>query len=268
MSAELNSASLPIYVPTSWAGVVPETEQAYDIRAARIGKGRRTAAFSRANAILCDGTSKIEFFVQEMTLGIGISGTTSQARYTRDFYAHNLTLPSLTIKGQCLDQGDYGVLTEFIHKAQKKAVGNAANNITQLEIKGGGFEVRHPKETLGEGTMKGPHKRTCVQGFVQRIERKHKRGEYAPIFDFNFSIAQSFAGIYEGISASVFENQQTSWVSVLEGLTTPYQPTYSKQETATGSKPKATPAPLPESPPELKEAELVPQLPGGGGFSG
>jgi len=253
MSAELNSASFPLYVPTSWVGVAPETEQAYDIRATRISKDRRIAAFSRANAILCDGTSKVEFFVQEITLGVGISGTTSQARYTRDFYAHNIMLPSLTVKAQCLDQGDYGVLTEFIHQAQKKAVGNAANNITQLEVKGGGIKVNRP-------IMKGPHKRTCVQGFVLRIERKYKKGEYAPIFSFNFSIAQSFAGIYEGVAASVYENQQTSWVSVLEGLTTPYQPTYSKQETATNSKPKSNPPPLSEAPPEPK-VELVSSLP-------
>jgi hypothetical protein len=265
MSAELNSASFPLYPnngteePSSWAGVVPASQQAYDIRAARISEGRRAAAFSRANAILCDGTSKIEFFVQEMTLNVGISGTTSQARYTRDFYAHNIVLPSLTVKAQCLDQGDYSVLTEFIHQAQKKAVGNAANNITQLEINGGGIKVNR-------SIMKGEHERTCVQGFVPRIERKYKKGEYAPIFSFEFSIAQSFAGIYKGISASVFENQQTSWVSVLEGLTTPYQPTYVQQETATNSKPISKVSPLPETPPEPNKLVSALPVPGEGGL--
>jgi hypothetical protein len=256
--AEFNSASLPIYVPTSWAGVVPETEQAYDIRAARISEGRRTAAFSRANAVLCDGISKVVFFVSELTLDVGINGTTSQGRYTRDFYAHNIVLPSLKVKAQCLDQGDYGVLVEFIHQAQKKAVGNAANNTTQLEVNGGGIKVNRP-------IVKGPHKRTCAQGFVPRIERKYKQGEYAPIFSFNFTIAQSFAGIYEDVAASVFENEQKSWISILEGLTTPYQPTYHKQETAANSKPKSQPVATPE-PPKLKEAEIVEGLPGGGGF--
>lgn len=253
MSAEFNSASLPIYVPTSWAGVVPETEQAYDIRAARIGEARRTAAFARANGVLSDGISKVLFFVSELTLNIGISGTTSQARYTRDFYAHNIVLPSLKVKAQCLDQGDYGVVTEFIHQAQKKAVGNAANNTTQLEINGGGIKVRR-------AIMKGPHKRTCAQGFIPRIERKYKQGEYAPIFTFNFTVAQSFEGIYEDVAASVFENEQESWVSILEGLTTPYQPTYRKQETATNSNPKSHPSTPPESPSEPK-VELVQELP-------
>lgn len=258
MPAEFNSSSLPLYVPTSWAGVVPETEQAYDIRATRISASRREAAFGRANGVLCDGTSKVLFFVSELTLNVGISGTTSQGRYTRDFYAHNIVLPSFTVKGQCLDQGDYGVLVEFIHQAQKKAVGNSANNTTQLEIKGGGLKVNR-------AIMKGPHKRTCAQGFIPRIERKNRKGEYAPIFTFNFTIAQSFDGIYEDIAASVFENEQSSWISILEGLTTPYQPTYKKQETAANSKPKAQPAPLPEAPPQPKP-ELVEPLPGGGPF--
>lgn len=258
MSAEFNSASLPIYVPTSWAGVVPETEQAYDIRATRISEARRTAAFAQANGVLSDGISKVLFFVSELTLNIGISGTTSQARYTRDFYAHNIVLPSLKVNAQCLDQGDYGVVTEFIHQAQKKAVGNAANNTTQLEINGGGIKVRR-------AIMKGPHKRTCAQGFIPRIERKYKQGEYAPIFTFNFTVAQSFEGIYEDVAASVFENEQASWVSILEGLTTPYQPTYRKQETATNSNPKSQPSTPPESPSEPK-VELVQGLPGGGVF--
>jgi hypothetical protein len=258
MPAEFNSASLPIYVPTSWAGVVPETEQAYDIRATRISESRRTAAFSRADGVLCDGVSKVLFFVLELSLDVGISGTTSQGRYTRDFYAHNIVLPSLKVKAQCLDQGDYGVLVEFVHQAQKKAVGNAANNTTQLEVKGGGIRVNNP-------IMRGPHKRTCAQGFIPRIERKYKKGEYAPVFSFNFAISQSFDGIYEDIAASVFENEQSSWVSILEGLTTPYQPTYRKQETATNSKPKSQPSPTPEPSPTPK-VELVSKLPGAGGF--
>jgi hypothetical protein len=78
-------------------------------------------------------------------------------------------------------------------------------------------------------------------------------------------IAQSFAGIYEDVAASVFENEQSSWVSILEGLTTPYQPTYKKQETAANSKPKSQPT-QPSTPPEEPKAELVQQLPGGGPF--
>lgn len=260
--AEFNSNSLPIYTPTSWAGVVPETEQAYDIRATRISEAQRTAAFAQANGVLCDGTSgdkeasKVEFFVSELSLDIGINGTTSQGRYTRDFYAHNIVLPSLKVKAQCLDQGDYGVLVEFIHQAQKKAVGNSANNTMQLEIKGGGLKVNR-------AIMKGPHKRTCAQGFIPRIGRQYKQGKYAPIFSFNFTVAQSFSGIYEDVAASVFENEQSSWVSILEGLTTPYQPTYKKLETATNSKPRSRPiTPAPEEP----KVELVQALPGSGGF--
>ena len=258
MPSEYNSAALPIYVPTSEAGVVPPTQDAYDIRATRISDARRAAAFDRANAVFCDGESKVEFFVSEMTLDLGLSGNTSQGRDTRDFYAHNIILPSLKIKAQCLDQGDYGVLVEFIHQAQRRAVGNAANNTTQLEVKGGGFKLNHP-------IMRGPHKRTCVQGFVPRIERRYKQGEYAPIFEFAFVVAQSFEGIYEDVKASVYENEQASWISILQGLTTPFQPVF-QEETTKGTKPTSTPPPQPTPAPEPTGPPLVEPFPGGGPF--
>lgn len=245
MPSEYNSASLPIYVPTSEAGVVPETEQGYDIRAVRISESRRAAAFERANAILCDGKSKVEFFVSEMTLDFGLAGTTSQGRLTRDFYAHNIIMPALKIKAQCLDQGDYGVLIEFVHQAQVNAVKNAANNTTQLEVKGGKFgELQPPIRPI----MRGPHKRTCVQGFIPRIERRYKSGEFAPIFEFSFTVAQSFEGLYQEVEASVYENEQASWVSILEGLKGAFQPVF-EEATATNSKPTSTPPAQPTPPP-------------------
>jgi hypothetical protein len=256
MPSEYNSALLPTYVPTSEAGVVPETEQAYDIRAARISGERREAAFASANAILCDGQTKVEFFVSELVIGLGLAGDTSQGRLTQDFYAHNIILPSFTVHAQCLDQGDYSVLVEFVHQAQVRAVKNAANNVTQLEIKGGGFKVVNP-------IMKGPHKRTCVQGFIPRIERRYKAGVYAPLFEFPFTVARSFEGLYEDVEASVYENAQASWISILQGLTTPFVPVF-QEETAKNSKPTGTP-PAQASEPE-EPNELIPPLPGGGPF--
>lgn len=258
MPSEYNSAGLPIYVPTNEAGIVPETEQAYDIRAVRISEGRRQAAFERANAILCDGEHKVEFFVSEMKLDLGLAGSTAQGRLTRDFYAHNIILPALQIKAQCLDQGDYSVLVEFVHQAQVRAVKNAANNTTQLEVKGGGFKVVNP-------IMKGPHKRTCVQGFVPRIERRYKAGVYAPMFEFPFTVARSFEGLYEDVEASVYENEQASWISILQGLTGPFTPVF-QEATAKNSKPTSTPPaqPTPSEPEEPNR--LIPPLEGGHGF--
>lgn len=260
MPSEYNSASLPVYVPTSEAGVVPETQQAYDIRATRISDERRTAAFERANAILCDGEHKVEFFVSEIMLDLGLAGNTSQGRLTRDFYAHNIILPSFKVKAQCLDQGDYGVLVEFVHQAQVRAVKNAANNTTQLEVKGGGV-IR--AEEMKRPIMKGPHKRTCVQGFIPRIERRYKAGVYAPLFEFPFTVACSFEGLYEDVEASVYENEQASWISILQGLTGPFQPTF-QEETAKNSKPTSTPPAQPTEPEEPNK--LVEPLPGGGPF--
>ncbi len=258
MPSEYNSAGLPLYVPTSEAGIVPETQQAYDIRATRISQERRAAAFGSANAVLCDGETKVEFFVSEMILDLGLAGNTSQGRLTRDFYAHNIILPSLKIKAQCLDQGDYGVLVEFVHQAQVRAVKNAANNVTQLEVKGRGFKIVNP-------IMRGPHKRTCVQGFIPRIERRYKKGEYAPIFPFSFTVARSFEGLYEDVEASVYENEQASWVSILEGLKGAFTPVF-QEATATNSKPTKAPPVQPQPSTPEEPNRLIPPFPGGGVF--
>jgi hypothetical protein len=160
------------------------------------------------------------------------------------------------IKAQCLDQGDYGVLCEFIHQTQKKAVGNSADNVTQIEILGGGLHVKYPAEK--RPIMRGVHKRVCAHGFIPRIERKYVKGVYAPIFTFQFTVLQEFEGIYHDTAASVHENEQETWVAILEQAgSAPYSPTFPKEQTATNSKPQSAPSLTPGQLPtaeDLKKA--------------
>ena len=243
MPAEFNSASLPLYEPTSWAGVVPDTQDAYDIRAVRISEGRRKAALARANGILCDGETKVRFFVTDMSLDVGLSGNTSQGRYTRDFYAHNIMLPALRVTAMCLDQGDYGVITEFVHQAQKKTVGNGAYNRTQLEVLEGWSAPRERRGNLASErpSWKGSHKRTSAQGFIRAMKRRYVKGEYAPKFEFEFTVAQAYEGIYEDNSATVYEHLQKSWNTILQGLTIAKNPTVGKAEPAKNTKQNSNP---------------------------
>lgn len=243
MPAEFNSTALPFYVPTSWAGVVPDTDDGYAIRAVRISEARREAALARANGILCDGETKVRFFVTNVVLDVGLSGNTSQARYTRDFYAHNIMLPALKVSAIVLDQGDYGVITEFIHQAQRKSVGNGAYNRTQLEILEGWAIPHERKGTLASErpNTHGSHKRTCAQGLIKSIKRKYTQAEFAPKFTFEFTVAQAFEGIYEDSSASVYEHLQKDWNTILQGLTIAKNPTVGKAETAKNSKPESNP---------------------------
>jgi hypothetical protein len=236
MPAEFNTAGLPFYTPTSWAGVVPDTQDAYDIRAVRISDARRATALARANGILSDGETKVRFFVTDLVLDVGLSGNTAQGRYTRDFYAHNIMLPALKISAVCLDQGDYGVITEFVHQAQKKSVGNGAYNRTQLEVMEG-WAIPHERA----GRTHGTHKRTCAQGFIRAMKRRYVKGEYAPKFDFEFTVAQAFEGIYEDNSANVYEHLQKSWNTILQGLTINKNPTVGKAAPATNTKPNPDP---------------------------
>src|ERR1700691_3123398 len=99
-----NSQELPDYVPNGSSGVEPGVDQGYDIQAVRLTPERRRLALGHANGILSDGSFKVAFFVSKVKLGLGLSGSTGQGRYTRDFYPRNLIVPEYQITAQCLDQ--------------------------------------------------------------------------------------------------------------------------------------------------------------------
>ncbi len=218
-----NSSNLPFYTHNdTMAGdslVSPTVSAGYDIRAVRISEARRQAALARANGSLSNSREKVVFFVKKVTEDTGIVGQTAQGRRTRDFYPHNIEMPSLTIIAQVLDQQDYATVVEFVHTMQQEAVGNVrAGNLMQFDLNGptsglGNFHRR------GEGsvtTMKGRHKPICAQGFVESIDRKHGKDEFAPIFQFTFLMAHEFDGIATDVAS--YEVEQESWWEVLNGL--------------------------------------------------
>jgi hypothetical protein len=229
-----NSQALPFFTPDASAGasvVSPATDTGYDIRATRLGDARRTAALSRANGALSNSREKVLFFVNEIKIDLGISGSTGQGRRTRDFYPHNIIMPSYVVEGHCLDQQDYGTLVEFVHKLQQEAVGNVrAGNLTQLDVLKGGIKTRRP-------IMRGVRKPICAQGFVEEIGRTYKAGTYAPTFTFNVVVAFEFTGLYRQIGG--YEPTQESWWEILQGMK-PYTSQVEKSETAKNSKPTST----------------------------
>ncbi len=140
-------------------------------------------------------------------------------------------MPSIQVEAQCMDQDHYGNLVEFVHQAQKKAVGNSDRTRLQIEISGGGLPGGH--------TMKGVHKPIAAQGYIPSIERAHKRFEYAPKFTFGFTVAQSLEGIYQEVDFN--EPEGRSWAAILEGMTT-----FSQAPKSTAS---TTPVPPTNTPP-------------------
>jgi hypothetical protein len=229
-----NSHNLPDYLPESGTNdsfVSPPVTEGYDIRAVRLSTKRREAALARANGTLSNSREKVNFFITNVRIDLGLTGTTGQGRRTRDFYPHNILMPSYVVTGICLDQGDYGTLVEFVHKTQQEAVGNVkAGNFIQLDVAEGGFATKR-------SIMRGRHKPICAQGVVEMMKRVHKQFAYAPIFTMSVVVAHEFYGLFNEISG--YEPKSQSWWEVLQGLQ-PYQPP-KKQSTAKGSAPTSFP---------------------------
>lgn len=203
------TGNIPVYgVPLpNHAGVSFRPDTGYDVKAVKINQTRRETAEGRFNGRLHDGTWYVDFFVTKISIDVGLAGSTGQSRFTRDFYPHNMVMPSFAVEGQCMDQNDYGTLVEFVHQAQQKGVYDGT--LLQLDVAGNGLSVRRP-------IMKGSHKPIHAQGFIRNMPRKHERFVYAPTFNFSFVVSTMFEGIYKESTAS--SPEQESWAQILSGL--------------------------------------------------
>lgn len=170
---------------------VPSPSTGYDVKASKLNDKRREIALSRANAILHNGQEYITFFCPDTEIDFGLSGSMGQGPYVRDFYPHNVEIPSVRIMGECLDQDDYATVIEFIRDGQRKGVRN--HTLTQITIKGGGLAVPHP-------IMKGDHNPLVAQGYIKQVDRHHERFVYKPEFVFEFVLAHMLQGLYREVS--------------------------------------------------------------------
>lgn len=215
------------------AGVSPPSDKGYDTVASRLsnnpsganGKGRRDTALSRCNAKLSDGTFFIDFFCTEVTINIGLAGSVGQGRQVRDFYPHNMVMPSYNISGICIDQDHYGTLCEFVHQAQQKGVYDGTQTQFQLNAGLSLYDIRkiigditpgyNPSSTIQNQT-RGYHKPILALGFVSAMPRSHQRFVYAPTFTFSFVVSSQSKGIYEEDPGVATE--QASWASILSTI--------------------------------------------------
>lgn len=200
---------IPVYgIPLPHhAGVAPRPDTGYDVKATQISQQRRENAEGAFNGRLHDGTWYVDFYITKINIGIALAGSTAQSRFTRDFYPHNMVMPSFNVEGQCLNQEDYGTLVEFVHQAQQKSVYDCT--LLQLDVTGIGFKVSRP-------IMRGRHEPISAQGFINAMPRKHEKFVYAPKFNFSFVVSTMFKGIYEESTAS--DPEQESWAQILAGI--------------------------------------------------
>jgi hypothetical protein len=204
----------------------------YDIKASTPVSSRLPYQ-AATNAVISDGQFQLSIFVMNVSIDIALSGSTAQARWTRDFYPHNFTQPNFTITGQSLNQGDYGKLCEFIHQAQQKAVFDGYKHLTQIKVRGGsdprgngvmkvydGNRTAAPAVIDATGTypnqiIKGTHKSIVAKGFITTISRQHQTGVVAPEWSFDFTVANMIEGPYQDDTTYSIV-QGNDWVTMLK----------------------------------------------------
>lgn len=228
----------------------------YDVQATRMVASRRLQAKAAANMILTDGVdpaSSFQFssFVHDISIDTSLSGSNAQAQLVRDFYPRNFVQPTITIMGQSLDQEDYGLLCEFIHNCQIKAVQNGSTNLTQVMIMGKaagggtsgnrGFNgtrssgnrvvlsqpalmINRPSDPNGgpagvyyNQTVRGSHQPLLAKGYVATMPRIHSQFENAPIWTMQFVVAAMLSGPYRD-SLQDTPRAQKTWVDMLADI--------------------------------------------------
>lgn len=184
-----------------------------------------------ANANFCNTQYYIPLFVHALQIDLGISGSSAQSRYTRDFYPHNIVIPSFTIVGQSYSTAQYGSMAEYIHMAQHRSLNDS--DLIQFYLEG-------TKDTQAQGThsggpkvvyrdpnghlvaehlvqkIVGRHGRIICQGYINSFTRTHTRGDHRPVWQAQFIVSNMLSSpIYT--DAVVLEKETDTWLSILHG---------------------------------------------------
>lgn len=185
----------------------PGANAGYDVRAIKLGQKRHDERIQGVqNGQLHDGSEWVKFYSDKISLGASLAGSTAQSRYVRDFYAHNLKIPSVTVHGEALNQAEYATIVEFIHQSQLRGVQGARP--IKLTISGGGSDVGP--------SIKGKHKPLEALGYVKNVQRKHERFVPAPEFEFEFVLAKMEEGIFKDLIGE--DSPAKTWLEIIESL--------------------------------------------------
>ena len=210
--------------------------------------------YNQANGQLLDGPGGYTFslFVQNFNLDMSLAGSHAQSQYTRDFYARNFVQPSIIITGQSPTQEDYGILCEFVHSCQHKAVANGYQNLTQLYVSGrqtaNGFDGRGYDGKRTDGTrvmvdrpgtimpghradpqgapagtyysqhIRGAHQPLLAKGYISSMRRIHRQFEYAVRWTMTFTIAAMLHGPFRDSVQSLPHQSPTTWLNMLQDI--------------------------------------------------
>lgn len=138
-----------------------------------------------ANGFLQNFTGqRVGLWVNQVESSFELAGQTAQGPVQRDFYAHNLTQPSITIGGQTPNNYEYNRLADFIRHSQLDALGlgPAPAYVLKLFVSAGRAAI--PKRP----TMRGPHGEINADGFVDTAAKGGLRFVTAHDYTFQFVV--------------------------------------------------------------------------------
>jgi hypothetical protein len=218
------------------APVSQDWNSGYDARASQVAyQNRWRNLLKHANANFCNSEYYVPLFVNDLKIDLGISGTTAQSQKTRDFYPHNITIPSFTIQGQCYSTAHYGALTEYIHMSQHNALINHSGtpDLVQFYLarsigtvpEGGRTDGR--KVTLEINNEKpiphaynqnivGGHGKIMCLGYIDTISRSHQAGNHRPTWTAHFIVVQMLRSPLF-TESEAFEKPTQTWLAMLHG---------------------------------------------------
>jgi len=185
----------------------PSPSTGYDVNATRLNPKRRETALKLTNATLNNSQAKIKFFCPEIIIQTDLSGTTGQGPYVRDFYPHNINIPSVIVGVEFLSQEDAAVFAEFVRQSQR--LGVSAHTLTQLNIYEGGIKTNYPK-------MKGRHVPLLSKGYIKEVSREVEHWVYAPEFTFEYILAAIHVGYLTSVTQYV--SPGATFLEILKGL--------------------------------------------------
>ena len=152
---------------------------------------------------------KIDFWVEELTANFGMTGTTAQSRNVRQFMPHNITQPSITVKGRAPNSFQYNRMATFVRASHFAALNPGQAEVTRhlnttsgqtvpadtvrfvLFNGSGAYPYNGKRKPNGRRQVKGVHVAWAVEGYIKSMKAGAQRFNQAPPFQFEFFVSET-----------------------------------------------------------------------------
>lgn len=151
---------------------------------------------------------QLHLWVDDVTASFEMGTSTGQSKHRRSLWPRSFVQPKFTVHGQMANSLQYQRLAEFVREAHLDMLQNASlkpQEMMALHIGQGGQPGVSDRQ-------KGHHQGYHMRGYISKIDRGAERWVNAPTFQFEFTLAYSYEGLFSTGQAIV--NDLASWSDV------------------------------------------------------